>query len=320
MSILSQKHFHNEAAAYKYIEGRLWADGRVCPHCGCIGRSGALKGKTTREGLYKCYECRKPFTVKIGTIFEDSRIKLHIWLQGIALIAASKKGISANQLSRVLGISVSSAWHMAHRIRVAMADTNGGTFGGNGGVVEMDETYFGYKAPENRRTTRVFDGKPYKTGQRGPANKRAVVSMVERGGKVRSFHVESASKETVAKIVVKNIAKEATLHTDESRLYTGADAHVSKHESIRHAAGEYARGEVTTNSIEGYFSIFKRGMTGVYQHCDEKNLHRYLSEFDFRFNTRVALGYNDQDRADIMLQNVVGKRLKYERPSQANAG
>lgn len=316
MSVLSQKHFHNESAAYKFIEARIWTDGRVCPHCGVIGRSNELKGKTTREGLYKCYECRKPFTVKIGTIFEDSRIKLHLWLQAITLIAASKKGISANQLSRVLGISVSSAWHMAHRIRLSMEST-GGVFGGNGGVVEVDETYYGKKNMAAPELTTA--GNPF-TKRKGDARipKRAIVSMVERGGKVRSFHVDRADKATVAKIVVENIAKEATMHTDESRLYTGAEAHVATHETIHHASGEYVRGQVTTNSIEGFFSIFKKGMGGVYQHCDEKNLHRYLSEFDFRYNTRVALGYNDQDRADMMLGNVVGKRLKYERP-QANA-
>jgi len=316
MSALSQKHFHNEAAAYKFIEAKLWADGRVCPHCGVIGRSGELKGKTTRDGLYKCYECRKPFTVKIGTIFEDSRIKLHLWLQGIALMAASKKGISANQLSRILGISVKGAWFMAQRLREAMKDTDSGPLGGSG-IVEMDETYQGKKKDLPTKTTSGRDFTHSKHG-RGPASKRAIVSIIERGGKVRSFHVDRADKATVAKIVVENISKEATMFTDESRLYTGADAHVAHHDTVHHASGEYARGIVTTNSIEGYFSIFKKGMGGVYQHCDEKNLHRYLAEFDFRHNTRTALGYNDADRADMMLQNVVGKRLTYKRPS-ANA-
>lgn len=319
MSVLSQKHFHNEAAAYKFIEAKLWPDGPICPHCGAVDSAAPLKSRpgTTgksklREGLYKCYECRSPFTVKVGTIFEDSRIKLHLWLQAIALVAASKKGISSSQLSRILKISQSSALHLLHRIRKVMESTGGGTLGG-GGIVEMDETYFGKKAKENRRTTRVFDGLPYKKGSRGPANKRAIVSVIERGGEVRSFHVEHADKATVAKIVVENISKEATMFTDESRLYTGADAHVSMHDTVRHASGEYVRGIVNTNSIEGYFSIFKKGMLGVYQHCDEKNLHRYLSEFDFRHNTRVALGYNDQDRADIMLGAVTGKRLMYKR-------
>lgn len=313
MSNLSAKHFHNEKAAYKFVEARLWKDGRVCPHCGCVDRSGELKGKTTRIGLYKCYECRKPFTVKIGTIFESSRVKLNLWLQAIALVAASKKGISANQLARIIGVSTKTAWFMEHRLREAMKD-GGGILGGNG-IVEMDETYYGKKKVQATETT---SGRPFtgsKSG-RGPANKRAIVAMVERGGKVRSFHVERADKHTVASIVVDNISKEATLYTDESRLYKGADAHVKGHDSVHHARGEYARGQVNTNSIEGFFSVFKKGMNGIFQHCDEKNLHRYLQEFDFKYNTRQALGYSDKDRADMMLAGVVGKRLMYQRPSK----
>lgn len=313
MSNLSAKHFHDEKAAYKFVESKLWAHGRTCPHCGVVGgRSGALKGKSTRIGLYKCYECRKPFTVKIGTIFEDSRVKMHLWLQAIVLVAASKKGISANQLARIIGVSTKTAWFMEHRLREAMKDNNE-VLGGNG-VVEMDETYYGKKKVQATHTT---SGRPF-TGSkhgRGPASKRAIVSLVERGGKVRSFHVERADKHTVANIVTSNISKEATLYTDESRLYKGAEAHVKEHDSVHHARGEYARGKVNTNSIEGFFSVFKKGMNGIFQHCDEKNLHRYLQEFDFKYNTRQALGYNDQDRADMMLMGVVGKRLTYQRPS-----
>lgn len=310
MSVLSQKHFHDEKAAHKYVEKHIWADGRSCPHCGVVGRSGELKGKSTRIGVYKCYECRKPFTVKVGTIFESSHIKLHIWLQAIFLISSSKKGVSANQLHRVLGITLKSAWFLSHRIREAMRDGSMGPMGGSG-VVEADETYFGPKSgPLPETTTR---GNQFtKKGGAKRAHKRAIVSLVERGGKVRSFHVDRADKVTVAQIVTQNVAKEATLFTDESRLYTGADAHVSSHETIHHAKGEYARGQVHTNTIEGYFSIFKRGMKGVYQHCDEKHLHRYLSEFDFRYNNRVGLGYNDEDRSKALLKGVVGKRLTYQ--------
>ena len=311
MSNLSAKHFHNEKAAYKYVESRLWADGRVCPHCGVIEHSGELKGKTTRIGLYKCYACRKPFTVKVGTIFEDSRVKLHHWLQAIALMAASKKGISANQLARILGVSTKTAWFMEHRLREAMKDTGNALFGSGGGSVEIDETYYGKK---NIRPTKRTDGKPFTSSGKG-AHKIAIVSMVERGGKVRSFHVDRADKATVAQIVVKNIAKETKLHTDESRLYKGADGHVSEHHTVHHSSHEYVRGNAHTNTIEGYFSVFKKGMNGIFQHCDEKNLHRYLQEFDFKYNTRQALGYDDADRANIMLLSVVGKRLKYERPS-----
>jgi transposase-like protein len=311
MSYLNKAHFKSEAAAYKFIEAHIWADGRNCPHCGVIGKSGKLEGKSTRIGVYKCYACRKPFTVKVGTIFESSHIKLHVWLQAIFLMSSSKKGMSANQLHRILGITLKSAWFLSHRIREAMRDGSLGPLGGEGKIVEADETYLGKKGgarPETRTS-----GKPF-TKRRGDARiqKRAIVSLVERGGTVRSFHVDRADKVTVASIVVENIARESVLHTDESRLYLGADAHVAEHHSVKHAVGEYVRGNVHSNTVEGYFSIFKRGMKGVYQHCDEKHLHRYLAEFDFRYNAREGLGFNDQDRAVKALKGVVGKRLTYQ--------
>ena len=314
MSVLSAKHFHDEKAAYAFVEAKVWPKGRVCPHCGVVDQSGALKGSSTRLGVYKCYACRKPFTVKVGTIFESSHIKLHIWLQAIFLLSSSKKGMSANQLHRVLGITLKSAWFMAHRIRAAMRDGNLGPLGGAGEIVEADETYYGPK--KEKRETRT-DGRPYNArGSRGPANKRAIVSLVQRGGKVRSFHVDRADKQTVAAIVVKNVARETRLHTDESRLYMGADAHVAEHHTVNHSAKEYARGDVHTNTIEGVFSIFKRGMKGVYQHCDGKHLHRYLAEFDFRYNARQSLGVNDEARAAKALRGVVGKRLTYRTVGQ----
>lgn len=319
MSILAAKHFHNEKAAFAFVEKHIWPNGRVCPHCGVIGNSGALKGASTRMGVYKCYSCRKPFTVKVGTIFESSHIKLHVWLQAIFLISSSKKGISSNQLARVLGITIKSAWFMSHRIREAMKDSATGPLGGAGGIVEADETYYGPKSgPRPQVNTK---GKPFtKNGRSGVSHKRAIVSLVERGGAVRSFHVETADKATVASIIINHVAPESRLHTDESRLYVGADAHVSQHESVRHAAKEYARGDVHTNSAEGFFGIFKRGMRGVYQHCDEKHLHRYLSEFDFRYNAREALGYNDGDRATKALKGFVGKRLTYETTGKVHVG
>lgn len=323
MSILNDSHFHNERSAYAFIERHIWADGRVCPHCGVVDNSSALKSKPgsknkIRIGVYKCYSCRKPFTVKVGTIFESSHIKMHVWLQAIFLISSSKKGISSNQLSRVLGITLKSAWFLSHRIREAMKDGGLDPLGGPDGIVEADETYHGKKSgPAPETTTR---GRPF-TKRRGDARKekRAIVSLVERGGKVRSFHVDQADKATVARIVVENVARESHLHTDESRLYKGADAHVAEHHSVKHADGEYVRGNVHNNSVEGYFSIFKRGMKGIYQHCDEKHLHRYLSEYDFRYNHREALGYNDQDRAAMLLRGVVGKRLTYETAGATNA-
>ena len=317
MSVLYAKHFHDEKAAYAYVEAHVWAKGRVCPHCGTVDQSGALKGKSTRIGVYKCYACRKPFTVKVGTIFESSHIKLHIWLQAIFLISSSKKGISANQLHRVLGITLKSAWFLAHRIREAMRSGGLGPLGGEGQIVEADETYFGMKKDKADTTT---SGRPFlKGGYKGITNKRAIVSLVQRGGEVRSFHVKRADKVTVASIVTKNVARETRLHTDESRLYTGADGHVAEHHTVNHSKGEYVRGAVHTNTIEGYFSIFKRGMKGVYQHCGENHLHRYLAEFDFRYNNREGLGVNDVARASNLLRGVTGKRLTYQTAREAHA-
>ena len=308
-SILSAKHFHDEAAAYAFLEERIWPKGPVCPHCGGVERISKMQGKSTRIGAYKCYQCRSKFTVKVGTVFESSHVALHIWLQAAALLTSSKKGISSNQLHRTLGVSLKTAWFMSHRIREAMRDGNLAPMGGNGGIVEMDETYHGKVAVPRDVTT---SGRPYtKSGKTGPSNKRAIVSLVERGGAVRSFHIEHADKSTINMIVGGNIAREARLHTDESRLYNDALQHVATHETVRHASGEYVRGDVHTNTVEGVFSVFKRGMKGTYQHCAEKHLHRYLAEFDFRYNNRIALGVNDLARADNALKGIVGKRLTY---------
>ena len=308
-SVLSQKHFHDEAAAYEYLEARIWAKGRFCPHCGVVGRNSKMEGESTRIGVYKCYACRKQFSVKVGTVFESSHVKLHLWLQAVALLTASKKGMSANQLHRTLGVTLKTAWFMGHRIREAMRDGTLAPMGGEGQIVEADETYFGRGKDKNLKKPRSV---PYtKGGWKNKGQARPIVALVERGGKVRTFHVENADKVTVSKIVTDNIAHESRLHTDESRLYTGADAYFASHETVKHSAKEYARGDVHTNSAEGYFSIFKRGMKGIYQHCGEKHLHRYLAEYDFRYNNRVKLGVGDVARTDIALQGVVGKRLKY---------
>ncbi len=311
MSVLSKPYFHDEEAAFAKLESILWPEGAACPHCGGVDRVYKIKAnveKKVRIGLHKCGDCRKQFTVKVGTVFESSHVKLNLWFQAVYLMASSKKGISAHQLHRTLGVTYKTAWFMAHRIREAMRDGNLGPLGGEGMVVEADETYFGYKA--ERSLTRS-DGKPYKKGPRGGANKRAVVALIERGGHVRSFHVDSANKVTVTAIVSQNVAKESRLHTDESRLYADAHKYVLKHETVKHTAGEYVRGDVTSNSIEGFFSVFKRGMKGTYQHCSEKHLHRYLAEFDFRFNRRIALGVNDDQRANSIFGGISGKRLTY---------
>lgn len=310
MSVLNAPHFHNEEAAYAWVEARVWPEGPVCPHCGGVERISKMQGKSTRIGAYKCYQCRKPFTVKVGTIFESSHVPMHLWLQAMFLLCSSKKGISSNQLHRTLGVTLKTAWFMSHRIREAMRSGDLAPMGGNGGIVEADETYFGNRAPENRRT-RTTSGRPFiKKGKQ--ANKRAIIALVERGGAVRSFHVENADKATVNIIVSQNIARETRLHTDESRIYVDAALHTGSRETVHHSSGEYVRGDVHTNTVEGVFSILKRGMKGIYQHCAEKHLHRYLAEYDFRYNNRVALGVSDVARTENALRGIVGKRLTYE--------
>lgn len=315
-SVLSAPHFHDEQAAYAFLEALIWPGGPVCPHCGGFDRISKMGGKSTRIGAHKCYQCRKQFAVKIGTVFEDSHVPLHIWLQAVALMTASKKGISSNQLHRTLGVTLKTAWFMSHRIREAMRDNFPAPIGGTGGPVEIDETYLWEKAPEKQRTV-TTSGRPFtKSGKSGPAGKRAIISLVERGGPVRSFHVENADKATVNIIVNESLARETRVYTDESRIYNNVAAHAASHEAVKHSAGEYVRGDVHTNSVEGYFSIFKRGMKGVYQHCAEKHLHRYLAEFDFRYSNRIAVDVNDQDRAGMALRGIIGKRLTYRTASR----
>lgn len=299
-SVLSAEHFHDEDAAFAFVEARLWPNGPVCPRCKSGERIGKLQGKTTRPGLYKCYACRKPFTVRIGTIFESSHLELHLWLQAIHLLCASKKGISSNQLARVLGITVKSAWFLSHRIREAMREGRLDPVGGAGAIVEADETYIGKKRAAHNRKPRG-----------GYLHKRAVFGLVQRGAGVRTFHVERANISEIVPIIRENIARETHLMTDEARLYWRVGTEFAEHSAVQHALDEYVRGEVHTNTIEGCFSIFKRGMLGTYQHCGEKHLHRYLAEFDFRYNSRQRLGVNDEARAERALMGVVGKRLTY---------
>ncbi len=310
--------YKDDEEARAHLEKIMWPDGPVCPRCGVLNEARLLKGKSTRPGVYNCRPCDKPFTVTIGTIYEDSKIPLHKWVYATHLATASKKGISAAQLQRMLGLgSYRSAWFMLHRIREAMTGSSGDApLGGEGRIVEADETYHGKVAEP--RTTRT-SGKPYSGSKRGRggANKRPVVALVERRGNARVFHVKDATKEVVAKIVTENVAPASRLHTDESRLYTGADAHTATHETVKHSAGEYVRGDVHTNSAEGFFGVFKKGMTGVYQHCGEKYLHRYLTEFEFRHNTRAKLGFNDGDRATLATKGAQGKRLTLRQPKES---
>ena len=301
-SVLSDKRFHDEAAAYAYVEARVWADGRVCPHCGTVGHSAALKGASTRLGVYKCYDCRKPFTVKVGTVFEASNVKLHVWLQATYLLVSSKKGISSHQLHRTLGVSLKTAWFMSHRIREAMRSGDLAPFGGKGQDVEVDETYIGREP-----------GTPKAKG--GTAHKMKVLSLVDRStGRARSMVVDDTTAATVAPIVQANIATEARLLTDQSRIYTKVGTTFAAHGTVDYSRDEYvSRTDPTvhTNTIEGYFSVFKRGMKGTYQHCSKKHLHRYLAEFDFRYSERAASGIDDAERASRALSGITGKRLTY---------
>jgi len=313
MSVLSKPHFHNEEAAFKKLEELLWPNGPVCPHCGGNERIYVLKNVRSkpskknpegvvRHGLKKCGHCRKQFTVRVGTLFESSHVPLFKWFQAVHLMCSSKKGISAHQLHRVLEVSYEAAWFMGHRIREAMRSGNLKPMGGAGssGVVEVDETYIGRRA-----------GKPKK---RGFSHKWPVLSLVERGGEVRSFSPDRADMLSIMPIVKDNIAKEANIATDEGRHYNLFGETFASHETVNHSRDEYVRGDVYTNTVEGYFSIFKKGMKGVYQHCSKKHLHRYLAEFDFRYNNRVRLGVNDVERSERALRGIAGKRLTYQIP------
>jgi transposase-like protein len=311
MSILTKTYFYDEAAAFEKLESIIWPEGPVCPHCGGKERIYSLKGVRSkpskknpegieRHGLKKCGHCRKQFTARVGTVFESSHIPLHKWLQATHLLCSSKKGISSHQLHRILEITYEAAWFMSHRLREAMRS---GPFmppmGGNGSVVEADETYIG-------------KSKFPKLPRGGFQHKNVVLSLVERGGNARSFHVERTDARSILPVINENIAKEAIVNTDDGRHYLQLKK-IRKHEKVNHSQGEYVRGEVHTNTVEGYFSIFKRGMKGVYQHCSEKHLHRYLAEFDFRYNNRSARGVEDEKRADNALRGSKGKRLTYAR-------
>jgi transposase-like protein len=316
MSVLSSPRFHDEAKAFEYLESLIWADGKVCPHCGVVnGRMYDLAGVRSkpskknpegvvRHGLKKCGECRKQFTIKVGTVFEDAKLPLHKMLQAVHLMMSSKKGISSHQLSRILEIQYNSAWFLSHRIREAMRCGDLAPFGGNGGAVEVDETYFGKKK-----------GVPKAKG--GVAHKFAVLALVDRETRtMRSFAVDRCTTASVVPVVVANIAREARLMTDESRLYTMIGREFAEHGTTNHGAGQYvdySDRTIHTNTVEGAFSIFKRGMKGIYQHCGEQHLHRYLAEYEFRYNNRIANGVDDKQRADNALAGIVGKRITYRR-------
>lgn len=293
--------------AREHLEALHWPEGPVCPHCGNTdqARIKKMQGKSHRPGVYQCNECRKPFSVTVGTVFEDSKIALNKWVLATHLMASSKKGISAHQLHRMLGVTYKTAWFMAHRIRLAMEPTETPPLGGNGGPVEVDETFIGR-----------LEGQPKKRRGGTTTYKNTVFALVERGGSARLFHVEGTTAGELIPIIRANVAPGAVVFSDEGRWYKPLGQHFA-HEVVNHSKKEYVRGDIHTNTVEGFFGTFKRGMKGVYQHCAEKHLHRYLAEFNFRYNNRIALGVNDTERAERILKGADGKRLTYRRTNEA---
>lgn len=317
MSILSAPHFHDEAAAFQMVESLIWPNGPVCPHCGENKRVYVLDGVRSkpskknpegvvRHGLKKCAACRKQFTVRVGTLFEDSHLPLHLWLQAFHLLCSSKKGISSHQLHRTLEISYEAAWFLSHRIREAMASgADFGPMGGHGAVIEADETYVG--------------GKSKNVAYGDPAPKKAVVTLVERDGRARSFHVANVTGKTIRKVLDEHADKASVIMTDESPVYPKAGAEFANHHTVNHSANEYVRlgRYVHTNTVEGYYAILKRGIIGTYHSVSEAHLHRYLAEFDFRYSNRSKLGCEDAERTARALAGVKGKRLTYRINSQS---
>ena len=309
MSVLSKPYFHDEQAAFTFVEGLIWPEGPHCFHCGAVDRITSVTPnpeKRVRYGLKRCGHCKGQFTVRMGTIFEESKLPMTKWLQAIYLMCSSKKGVSAHQLGRTLEVTYKTAWFLAHRIREAMRDGSLAPFGSDGTPVEVDETYIGFdnSEPEGLKTQ----------------SKMKVLSLIDRQtGRARSFVLDHVNTKTVGEIVAANLSREAILMTDEAPLYRKIGALHRGHGHTNHASGEYVsrfNPLVHTNTVEGYFSIFKRGMRGVYQHCSKKHLHRYMAEFDFRYSNRVALGVDDQKRADRAIKGALGKRLTYKRPDE----
>lgn len=310
---LTAPMFHDEDQARAWLEGARWPDGVVCPHCGGL-RPARMGGTSGRPGLFHCPDCRGQFTVRTGQVMERSKVPLTKWVMAYHLMASSKKGISAHQLHRTLKVAYNTAWFMAHRIREAMTDTSATPMGGAGKIVEADEAYHGkVETPVPSKHRR---GAPYL--KRDPKKqKRAVFALVERGGIARAFHMKRVTGDTVRDALVRNADRKSRLHTDESRLYPTVGAEFATHETVNHSAKEYARGDVTTNSVEGFFGILKRGLNGVYQHCGEQHFQRYLDEFAFRYSNRSKMGIEDAARAAIALKRGEGKRLTWRRTDEA---
>jgi len=304
MSDFSNPIFHDETKAREWLEARLWPQGPVCRHCGVVNEATLMKGKTTRAGLYQCNACREPFTVTVGTLYERSHVPLHKWLGATHLMMASKKGMSALQISRMIGVTYKTAWFMCHRIRESLRVTDDGQLGGEGVTVEVDETYVGGK-DSNRHASK-------RRGRRGPGDlKEPVVALVERGGRVRSTHVRDVNSKTLKTILYSQLDPQTSLMTDGHRSYPAIGASFAAHQVVDHSMGEYVRGDA--NTVESYFAILKRGVFGTFHHVSPQHLKRYVGEFDFRYNTRMALGYTDAMRFAEAIPGIEGKRLTYRR-------
>lgn len=298
--------FTDEAKAREHFEAIRWPNGPYCPYCGSVDRIAALGGKSMGPGWYHCKDCRLKFTAAVGTIYERSHIPMTKWLLATHLMCASKKGISAHQIHRMLGLPYKTAWFMCHRIREGMRELHptNGPLGGEGKTVEIDETFVGGKAKNQHAKKRKHVGT-------GGAGKEAVFSLVERGGKARSFHVPAVNANTLRPILHAHVDKGTFLMTDEAAQGKMMGREWGKHESVNHSIGEYVRGGAHTNTIESYFAVLKRGITGTYHHVSQQHLKRYLAEFDFRYNERLSLEVTDAERAEKAVKGVVGKRLTY---------
>jgi transposase-like protein len=303
-SVLSAPWFHDEEAAYRKLESILWPNGPRCPRCG--GHERITKVNGGRIGLWRCGPCKRQFRVTVGTVFESAHVPLNLWFQAMHLLCSSKKGMSSHQIHRVLGVTYKTAWFMTHRIREAMTPHEHllQALGGEDKTVEIDETFVGSLEKNKHRSKRKHVGT-------GGAGKEAVFSLVERGGTVRSRHVADVTAATLRPILKAQVHEATFVMTDEGATDKSIGRDFKKHGMVNHGLGEYVRGDIHTNTIEGYFSILKRGIYGVYHHVSQQHLKRYLAEFDFRYNHRIALGITDPARTEAALRGIVGKRLTY---------
>lgn len=307
---LTDPIFTDADKARAHLEKTRWPHGPVCPHCGVVDEATELKGRAHRAGVYQCNACREQFTVTVGTVFERSKVPLNKWLLATYLMSSSKKGISAHQIGRTLGVTYKTAWFMCHRIREAMTDRGGSPMGGEGKTVEADETVIGGKEKNKRLSKR----NPKNIGAVG---KQVAFTLVERNGRARSFHVANVTGKTLRPIIVANVDRKSALMTDDAGQYRPIGKEFASHETVNHGIEEYVRGNAHSNTVEGFFSILKRGINGVYHHVSEAHLSRYLAEFDFRYSNRSGLGVSDTMRTDEALRMIAGKRLMYRRAGEA---